>query len=122
MVVFVPADFKILFPQFSSIADAILNGFFTVWETTQLDNTETAPLPENLRKVLFDYGVAHLCELSIRGGGTVGNITSASEGSTSVGMTSLSNPFNQWLLQTQYGATYYQMILPLITGGTLFKG
>lgn len=111
--VFDPVLFKAIYPQFSSMPDDLLMYFFEKAESTLLDNTESACVPLKERKILFYLLVAHFAELQDRinegNGSMVGNITSASEGSVSIGVQALqsNSATGSWLNQTPYGAEYW---------------
>lgn len=122
VVVFDPVDFKAKYPQFVAFSDDQLTGFFTLWENAFLDNTDLSPVAINLRATMFNLGVAHLCQLQLRGGDSVGNILDASEGSVKINYSLLTPNVNYtWYNQTQYGATYSQIVQGLTAGGMLFK-
>ena len=111
--VFDPALFKMVYPQFANIPDELLVFFFEKAESTILDNSENACVPLKERKQLFYLLIAHFADLQNRiadgNGGLVGNITSASEGSVSIGVQTLqsNSAMGQWLNQTPYGAEYW---------------
>lgn len=122
VVVFDPVAFKEKYPAFVGFTDAQLQGYFSLWETAFLDNTNGSKVSYNLRVLMFNLGVAHMCQLDLRGGDAVGNIAYAGEGSVNVNYSSLNGNVNYtWLNQTQYGATYVQIERTLLSGGMLFK-
>lgn len=110
--VFDPVLFKMVYPQFSTLSDEVLEYFFERAES-QLDNSESSCIPLKERKILFNLLVAHYAELQNRiaegNGGLVGNITSASEGSVSISVDTLKSTSSTgaWLNQTPYGAEYW---------------
>lgn len=126
VVVFDSAEFKAINPQFADFTDAQLQFAFDV-ACLVADNTERSRIPysppaDNTRKTILYLLVCHLCELAIRGGGFVGNMTSAAEGSVSVGIAAPTNPNAAWFNQTQCGATAWQLLLPYMLGGRLYNG
>lgn len=82
-----------------------------------LNNTPRSPV-QNLgrRARLLNLLTAHLAQLNLpadaggNGVGAVGRVASASEGSTSVSLDMGSaSQSSVWFMQTQYGATFWQM-------------
>lgn len=112
-VVFVPGNFRAVYPAFATLADAVLNDCFAR-ATLILDNTEASPVQDVAQRgVLLNLLVAHIAALSHGNAGgpaMVGRISSATQGSVSVsadyGTVSQSQA---WFAQTQYGAQYWQM-------------
>ena len=113
VVVFDPDFFKQKYPQFIGLSNELLEYFFEKSETTMLDNSEAACVPLKERKMLFDLLVAHQAQLQERindgSASLVGNITSATEGSVSIGVNAptSSSAMGQWLMQTPYGQEYW---------------
>ena len=107
-VVFDPAHFKEIYPQFAGISDTQLEWFFKKSEQI-LDNSENSCIDEDTRLIWFYLLVAHYAELQTQiqsGNSAVGRISSATEGSVSV---SLDYPTSavgreKWFNQTPYGA------------------
>lgn len=118
IVVFVPADFKAAYPEFAAVSDARLEYFFLQAEIIVQNTDYSLVWRDNVRKILLWSLVAHLAQLAgvlddSSGGGSglqpVGRISAAREGSVSTefGYTGSNNA--QWFLQTQYGATYWEL-------------
>ena len=115
MAVAVPvyADWIVLFPELSSVSQASFN-LYWVQAGLLLNNTDCSVVQDvTVRLQLLYILTAHVATLAQRnatGGGIVGVINTASEGDVSV---SAINPAvtksSAWYLQTQYGATYWQM-------------
>lgn len=121
VVVFNPATFRELYPEFSSASDTLLTALFNQACALYLDNTDESVVQDvNEREQLLMLLVAHLCTLRGLGkdgqgssSGLVGRITSASEGSVSVSVDSSgSNDESWWYLQTPWGAAYWQATSP----------
>lgn len=120
-VVFDPDLFRELYPMFSDVSDSLLEALF-VQACMYLDNTDASLVTDlKEREQLLMLLVAHLCALrgygdsggASGGGGLVGRITSASEGSVSVSVDSSgSNDSSWWYLQTPWGADYWQLTSP----------
>lgn len=121
VVIFDPAAFKLRYPEFSSVDDALLQQYFTQ-ATIYLDNTDFSRVSDlAVRAMLLNMLVAHITFLYSGANGQspsglVGRIDSASEGSVSVhadmpGVTANS----AWYMQTKYGADYWNATAPFRT-------
>lgn len=104
-VVFDAAEFKILYPQFAELPDAVLDNYFNA-ATLLLDNTGKSLVVDlGERKALLYMLVCHIATLKGRGDTLVGTITAAAEGKVNVSVTPLNNA--NWYTQTQCGALYW---------------
>lgn len=126
VVAFDPEEFKGIYVEFADFDDTRLEYFFQV-ASVLVDNSEHSKVPYNpphtvTRKLILYALICHLCELAIRGGGLVGSMTSASEGSVSAGYTAPTNPNAAWYNQTQCGAIAWQLMQPYILGGRAYRG
>lgn len=121
VVIFDPAAFKLRYPEFSSVDNALLQQYFTQ-ATIYLDNTDFSRVSDlAVREMLLNMLVAHIAFLYSGANGQspsglVGRIDSASEGSVSVhaempGVTANS----AWYMQTKYGADYWNATAPFRT-------
>jgi hypothetical protein len=116
VVVFDATSFKVRYPEFSTVNDAILSEYFAE-STLYLNNTEMSRVSDVVqRSMLLNMIVAHIAALNsgVNGqapSGLVGRINSATEGSVSVTADygAVSNT-QAWYLQTRYGASYWQAI------------
>jgi hypothetical protein len=135
MGVFVAFDYAAwigLFPQFSYIPQPVAQGFFDAaglyWRNDGSGPVRTAAH----QSLIMNWLTAHLAALMYPTpagpSGTVGHIKSASEGSVSVSVDWPTTGANAWFLQTQYGATWWQMTAgyrtfryraPVKTGGAI---
>ena len=107
VVVFDAEEFLALYPQFQNVfTPAQFQVFFNV-ACLILDNTENSKVKDLLeRKTLLYMLVCHIATLQQRGTGTVGMLTSATEGKVSVGLQAYtSNP--NWYSQTQCGSMFW---------------
>lgn len=131
-VLFDPDEFREIYPQFASgasapaFSDAQLAHAFDV-ACLVVDNSERSRVPYNppavtARKVILYMLVCHLCTLAQRGGGIVGTMTNAAEGSVSAAFAAPTNPNAQWFNQTQCGATAWQLLSGFMLGGRLYTG
>lgn len=120
VVVFVPATFKALFTQFATVPDALLNLYFQL-ATMIVDNTCNSVVSDaTLREQLLNLLVAHMATLwptaasAGSGGGIVGNVTSATEGTVSVSAAWASSVSQSmaYFIQTQFGAMFWQLTSP----------
>lgn len=107
VVVFEPQEFLMLYPQFQNVfAPSQLYQFFKV-ACLLCNNTENSPISDlEERKTLLYMLVCHIATLMQRGTAMPGLITSATEGSVSVGLQNYSNNPN-WFSQTQCGSMYW---------------
>lgn len=121
VVIFDPSAFKLRYPEFSSVDNALLQQYFTQ-ATIYLDNTDFSRVSDlAVRAMLLNMLVAHIAFLYSGANGQtpsglVGRIDSASEGSVSVhadmpGVTANS----AWYMQTKYGADYWNATAPFRT-------
>lgn len=121
VITFVPADFKLAWPEFAGVADARCTSMFNIAATTILDNTDNSPVMDaDARTNLFYLLVGHLLVLYggapiVRADGTLNNtppgrISSATQGSVSTSF-ELQMPQGSalaaWYNQTQYGLMYW---------------
>ena len=125
-VEFNPEEFKALYPRIADFSDAQLNHAFNL-ACELVNNTDASSIPYNppatvARKLILYALVCHLCELALRGGGLVGSLSSAAEGSVSTGFAVPTNPNAAWYNQTQCGATAFQLMQPFIMGGRAYRG
>lgn len=125
-VVFDVNEFRGIYPQFADITDVQLNYFFDA-ATILVDNSGRSKVPYNppdvmTRKTLLYALVCHLATLSLRGGGVVGTLSNAAEGSVSTGFSVPQNPNAAWYNQTQCGATAYQLMISFTMGGRSYNG
>lgn len=117
------AAFRVRYPEFASVSDALLYAYFEEAQV-YLNNTGTSPVcREGLRSVLFNMLVAHLAALySGTNGqapsGGVGRLSQATEGSVSVSFDVGSNVSDAeaWFAQTKYGWGYWQATRAYRTG------
>ena len=112
--------FRGVYPQFEALTDAQLE---FMWENALLISgiAEDTRIPEAQKENLLFMLVCHLATLAQRG--TVGPLTSATEGSVSVGFGSLAGGNEaEWYNTTPCGAAYWQAIKRYRLGGMWFKG
>jgi hypothetical protein len=125
VVVFNYAGWIVRFPEFTPGPDEPLATRYFNDATLFLDNTASSQVADlTQREQLLWLLTAHIAKLSgwpgaasggsgAVGGGLVGPITSATEGSVSVSVAQLAganaSALQAWLSQTQYGAMYYAM-------------
>lgn len=115
IVVFDPAAFVAMYPEFSTVNSTVLQIYFGR-ATMQLDNTDCSRVQDvSQRAALLYLLVAHIAAMNgsgVNGQGAsplVGRLSSATEGSVSVS-TEYAAPANAteaWFLQTKYGAEYW---------------
>lgn len=113
IVEFNPTEFKELYPEFTTVADVRLDYFF-LQAGMYLKNTDASPV-QNLgfRKILLYLLTAHIALLQ---GALaqdnlptpVGRVNSAQEGSVMAEFDYKGTDNEQWYIQTQYGAAFWQ--------------
>ena len=116
VVVFDYNEFIEQFPELKNLTEEQLQGWFDT-ACCIVNNTDGSIVCDVIcRKKMLYLLTAHYGTLFNRGAGAVGSMTSASEGSVSVGY-SANLPNNLLFFgQTQYGLMYWQLILPYRTG------
>ncbi|BDS20752.1 hypothetical protein KAM546c_20130 [Enterobacter roggenkampii] len=121
VVVFDPEAFKLVYPEYSSISDTLLQYYFTR-ATIYLDNTENSRVSDlAVRAMLLNMLVAHIAYLYSGVNGQspsqlVGRIDSASEGSVSVHADMPgANANSAWYMQSKHGADYWNITAPFRT-------
>lgn len=112
VVVFDPVEFRALYPTIQA-NDEQLEMYFEMAETF-LDNTKCSVVKDlGARKRLLYLLVAHIATLTgqaEKGNNVVGRISSATEGTVSIGLDYGTMGNNErWYLQTPWGAMYWQM-------------
>lgn len=112
VVVFVPAEFRLLYPSITA-TDEQLEMYFAMAETF-LDNTECSIVKDlDARKTMLYLLVAHIAllnKMAEKGNPVVGRISNATEGTVSVGLDYGTMGNNErWYLQTPWGAMYWQL-------------
>ncbi|CAH5458670.1 TPA: DUF4054 domain-containing protein [Enterobacter roggenkampii] len=110
------AEWKSKYPQYNALTDQQVEDLFYA-ATTYLENTPQSVIADEDKRKYFLYLLtAHLAYLFYvdangNGGvtGMVGRLSSASEGSVSVGSAMSNVPFNaEFFLQSPYGFTFWQ--------------
>lgn len=113
IAVFVPVDFKAAYPMFATLSDPQLNEAFSL-ATIYLRNDGSGPVRTVPAQTSLLYMLtAHISQImyGVNGeppSGIVGRISSASEGSVSVGTEWPTTANNAWFLQTPFGANFWQ--------------
>ena len=106
--------FKTAFAEFNTLSEPQFN-FYKVLSKNFIDMDvyfEPLSLPDE--NAIAELVIAHIASLFLRkGNGGSGVITSASEGSVSVGFTGLNNV--NWWTQTIYGMMFWQIIRKHLT-------
>lgn len=108
-----PAAFQAKYPAFSTLTQEQVTALFEV-AVIFLRNDGTSPVRVVATQTNLLYMLtAHLAQLQYGAdgkgsAGLVGRISSASEGSVSVGTEFTGPPNAAWYNQTQYGATFWQ--------------
>lgn len=127
VVVFEPELFRAEHPKFTEalVSDAQLFGFFKT-ACEYIDNTETSSIPYDPDKGVFTRErmlylvVCHLATLSLWPLGAGGPMSNASEGSVSVGYSTMSWTSGQFWNQTPCGQEVWLLIQRLCAGGRYY--
>lgn len=125
VAVFDYAKWTAMFPYMAAVPEVVADGFFTVAELL-FANDDCSPIQDTDKRLVFlNYIVAHLARLagypvsaggSAQPDGMVGRISSATEGTVSIDSDYGSVRNSQaWWIQTQEGATFWQMTIALRT-------
>lgn len=120
VVTFNAATWKAVFPEFSSVPDPVSTGYFLRAQLLFTNTQGNPAFPDGNMEMLFLLLVSHIATLSgpaDESGNTpppgpqlVGRLTSASQGSVSVGAQwdGSGSPSEAWFTQTKYGAEFWQ--------------
>lgn len=107
------AAFKAAYPAFALLSDPQITEAFSL-STIYLRNDGTGPVSTSaLQASLLYMLTAHLAQIMYgttgsNASGVVGRVSSASEGSVSIGADWPATANNAWFLQTPYGANFWQ--------------
>ena len=116
-VVFSYREFVAMFPEVKT-TEQQASTMFWIAEGI-VNNTPHSYVSEDCRRKKMLYLLtAHILILTNRGAGNVGNITSASEGSVSVGYSTatIDKLGAGWFGQTQYGLLFWQLAAKYLSG------
>jgi hypothetical protein len=127
IVVFNATEFRTFYPKFTEelISDEQLDNLFQL-ACTFIDNTDKSRFPYDpnrniyTRKQMLYLLVCHLATMELWGAGQSGPLTSATQGSVSVGFQSMDMWGQPWFSQTPCGRTLLQMLMPYALGGRIF--
>ena len=128
---FVIADFRANFPEFSSISDATVSRASTLAGFVVSPNS-SALVSSSKTDLMTEYLIAHIIQLGLNTGTSASSesqpaypVSSATEGSVSL---SLSPPpvgndaLRFWLFTTQYGIALLSLARSSIAGGAYIGG
>lgn len=113
VVTFDPAAFKVRYPEFASVNNAVLSACFDE-AGLYLLNTDRSPVQDVTRRaMLLNMLTAHIAwiggKLSADGQPRpVGRVSQAAEGSVSAGFEYLTPGTHAWFTQSQYGSAFWQ--------------
>ena len=127
IVVFNATEFRTFYPKFTEelISDEQLDNLFQL-ACTFIDNTDKSRFPYDpdrniyTRKQMLYLLVCHLATMELWGAGQSGPLTSATQGSVSVGFQSMDMWDQPGFSQTPCGRTLLQMLMPYALGGRIF--
>lgn len=113
VVVFNPTAFKVRYPEFVAVDNALLTACFTE-AGLYLSNTDTSPVQDiPTRTLLLNMLTAHIATIggALTADGLpqpVGRVSSAAEGSVSASLEYMTPGTQAWFTQTQFGASFWQ--------------
>lgn len=123
VVLFDPAAFIVAYPMFAAVAPGVLQGYFVL--ATMIVNNTCKSVVSNatFREYLLNLLVAHIAQLmplagsgnqAGTGGGVVGRVSSATEGTVSISAEYAAQISQSmaWFIQTQFGALFWQLTSP----------
>ena len=116
------ALFKEMYPEFAGLSENALQGYWEI-DCQLIDNSEASRIPVQVRKPILYAALCHICRLMTGDIGSVGRVSSASQGSVSASLEypEVSKQAAYWV-QTQCGALVWQLLKPYRTGGLYFYG
>ena len=127
VVVFDPAEFIAIKPQFADVSDTVLEYYFSM-ACGVVDNTDASPFPYApdaatpvlARKFIIYALMCHLLTMDQQAGkGQSGPVTSASEGSVSVGFAAPPVSDRSFYSETACGRAFLALIRPYALGGRI---
>ncbi len=102
-----PSQFKVEFPEFVAIDDAVLARRFA-FAIRIVDNSPCSLVPPEERIFLYKLIIAHQSFVEGRGAGLTGQVAAATQGSVSMSMANLSQgKFADPWLTSDYGKQYW---------------
>jgi hypothetical protein len=127
IVTFDTDEFRNFYPKFTPdvVTDAQLENFFALG-CSFIDNTNKSIFPYDpdkkvfVRKQMLYLLVCHLATMETWQAGQSGPLTSASQGSVSVGFQNIQMWGQPWFSQTPCGRTLLMMLRPYALGGRIF--
>ncbi|MCM1513226.1 MAG: DUF4054 domain-containing protein [Oxalobacter formigenes] len=127
IVEFSPAEFREAYPRFAdeTVTDGEISYYWEV-ACTLIDNTNNSRFPYdpqkgvNTRKTILYLLMCHLLTMAQWGGDQPGPVSSATEGSVSVGFQQVMMGNQAWFSQTPCGRTLFMMLRPYALGGRIF--
>lgn len=127
VVVFDPAEFKRVKPQFAAVSDTVLEYYFSM-ACGVVDNTDASPFPYDteaappvlVRKFIIYALVCHLLTMDQQAtNGQSGPVSSATEGSVSASFSVPPITERSYYYETACGRTFLALIRPYALGGRI---
>lgn len=121
IVVFDAAAFKAAYPEFSTIADAVLDTNFDLATFVIANTCQSLVCDAVKREKLLNLATAHITQLrnGTNGGGPsglIGQIIAARQGSINISVAEIRAGMNQvWFAQTQWGLLLWMALAPYRT-------
>lgn len=108
--------FKERNPNFAKTKDEIIESAYKVARMILDNGASSRVADESKLLILLEFLMCHMIVLWERGGEVVGNVKGGSAGSVDLNFAYSTGMSAEWFSQTQYGATYYQLIKPYMYG------
>ncbi len=109
-------EFLQAYPEFATLTEAQLQNYFDMATGILSNRLGAVVCDEKKLKTMLYLLTAHIAFLFMRGAGQVGAMSSATEGSVSVGFSVPQNLNAAWFNQSQYGGLFWQMARPYMSG------
>ena len=110
-------EFILAYTEFNTLTEPVLQNYFDVATGILSPVVGEVVCDANKLKNMLYLLTAHIGFLFNRGAGTVGALSSATEGSVSASFSQIPQNINtSWFNQTQYGALFWQLARPYMLG------
>lgn len=110
-------EFILAYTEFNTLSEPVLQNYFDVATGILSPVVGEVVCDANKLKNMLYLLTAHIGFLFNRGAGTVGALSSATEGSVSASFSQILQNINaSWFNQTQYGALFWQLARPYMLG------
>ncbi len=122
IVTFDYAEFIALYPEFVNMPEMQLQNYFDIATGILSNRIGVVVCDKDKLKTMLYLLTAHIAFLFKRGAALAGPISSATEGSVSVGFSIPQNLNAQWFNQSQFGQLFWQLAKPYMMGRYITDG